>query len=1244
LSEATQLTQISDNTNYGAIAGRDLTTISGSGNQGYIAGGDLYLGDQYVVQETLYFEPDLKDVEPPAWTTTPKAHELVDVLTAQRLIVLAGQGLDDKTMVARHLAWLLREKLEPAEVKVREWYRSSDPQKIESAFHETATTILLLPQVQPHHVGHRLGELARLLGSRRNYAIVTTEGTRAEWGITGGSGEEAVWQELSWDSYYGRDFLAKQLLDEIGDDTGRLPEWIPRELFTGSLLADGLTVEEAASRLRQPERVRQFARWLREEGPATPRDLLARLDQLGGDRAAILQWYRQLERTDQLLALGLVLFDGLSDDQAFAALEVLVSQAWRQSDPNLPLFDYKDLARLGAYFQLSETGEDGARIETASRQKREAILQAAWELQRRRMLAVVPAMTRLIRELAPPQEAPVAPKKGLGKGRAKAAAKEAAADEAASWRFTQGVERELFSSPRRIEQLQRSVIESLSQIGLLSFEAVEASFLELAVGGSAGFQTVVAKALAAWRGEGHSEELFRVLRAWWEEGCIATAARSLAEQSQREGVEPRTAIRATVALTAGYALQYDRPNEPAPEILGLLEGLLQDAHPAVRARVLELTLPLATASHLQRLELLLRNRIYCDQEQMYAIAFGTAMAYSLRPAEALAVIARWQTVVLAEGPREPGDLTVTPRDRLLSAVALAYGYIRSDADRGPLTPDQIVEELRSILTRETHPFVRTHALMAMGLQAVDNFERVASVLIELISEVTLADRLHVISVLARAYLHQREQLSGGDEEVEIGGRRYDVWTRSARPLTTIETALYTWLRDDAHPVAQQVAIQTFAAIAATDLDQKEKALASRRPPPVHTVRQGVARVASNPPRLHGLGLFGKLAIRAATLRRRDIRPYLGPLLAEMVEVRRSERSRVFETAAAAAERGSATDPARQPAAERRRLQPAVMQRLHGAADAGLRSLGRSLSVALDVYRWRWAILLAAGVSAFLLVYDVQDWRWSLGSSMASADEDAVFQRGALPWRFAWSSLTPVRKQLEEERRRAEEEREKARIAQEKAAAERAARLAALAPAVPAPAPVIVASSVEPEPTPPPVPGPAERLPPMARFVVNRQPPGERSEARWLLLALLQALPRKPAPAAAPPPVAALQPPAAAATTAPVPMASATPAPARSAPSRAAGAAARSAPAAFRPATPAPQPEPAETAAKEETLDQPASFGAEPGAAPAEAEPSLRDRPARPEETPAPAKEPWWKRALKKTFKPRPPEGTPHGNG
>lgn len=994
------------------------TQISDNVNQGYIAGRDLYLGDQYVVQETLFFEPDLKDVEPSAWTTTPEAQELARALADGHLIVLAGQDLDDKTMVARHLAWILRQAL-PGEVCVREWYRSSDPQKIETAFHETATTILLLPQVQPHHIGHRLNELHRLLQNRLNYAVITTDCSRADWGIRRGSPEEETWHDVSWETYYGRPFLTASLLSELANIRARLPDWLPRDLQSDSFLVEGLTVEETASRLRQPDRIRRFCQWLGTT-EATPRTLLEQLDQLGGDRAAIFRWYRQLERTDQLFALGLVLFDGLPDDQIFAAVEYLVDEAWRRTDPNLPLFDYRDLDRLSAFFHLTRAGDDGERIEVPSRQKRGAILHAAWELQRRRLLAVVPAMTRLIKQLSPSttrivekkeekEEAPATwrsqlaqvgpPSKRKPKDQ-KSDPGESTTEEnqnADSWRFTQGPDRELFSSPRRVEQLQRSVIESLSQIGLLSFEAVEASFLELAVDGSVEVQTVVAKALAAWRGEGHHEELFRVLRTWWEAGCRTTLPKTLGKK-KAEGADLLAAIRATVAMAIGYSLQYDPPNRLAPEIAGLLEVVLKDGHSAVRQRVLELTLPLAAASHPQQLEAVLRDRIGQDQEQMYAIAFGVAMAFSLHPFGALRVIDGWRLMVRGAGPKEPGDRTITPRDRLLSTVVLAYGYLRCEQNQELLTTPQVVAELRSIFTTESHPFVRTHALVATGLQALHDFEPVASMLMELVSEITLPDRVNVVSVFVRAYLKEREQLKGGDGEIEVAGKTYQIWNRAPRPLTPIEASLYTWLRDEDHPVARQVATLTFAAFAATELERKERNLGAEQEPAPDPAARALRR-APNPRRLRHLPLLGHLAVFFAAPLHRSDRRLIRPVTAEMIEIERDPKRGLLEAAIATASRGS------EPSTETG-LAPAgtpfvwtVFDRWGANDDQKVQGLAQSARRAFDLFRWRWVCVLTAVFCSILMV-DWMDWRWSRRDPWSLQDTLTIRQRRDAPLRFA----------------------------------------------------------------------------------------------------------------------------------------------------------------------------------------------------------------------------------------------------
>lgn len=947
--------------------------VGGNVEHGFIASRDLIMGDQHIVQEPLTFDPDLKEVTPPAWTTTPMAQNLARSLARDRLVVIAGKDLDDQTLIARHIAFLLREQLgEP--VRVKEWYRSSDPQKIETVFDKTETTILLLPQVQPHHLGHQLNDLKRLLHSRGNYIVITTECAKSEWGIHSGAPDEHTWHELSWEDYYGRELLARTLLSELSDHKDDLPDWIPREPQMDSVLFEKLTVEETAARLKQPERIQRLVRWLCS-GEASQRGVLGQIEQLAGDHAAIAQWYRKLDRGDQLLALGLVLFDGLPDDQIFAALEYLVHEAWRKSDPNIPLFDYKDLEHLSACFRLAESGNDGTRIESTSYQKCDFILRAGWEAQRRRLLAVVPAITHLLKRNAAQERARNErndPTAELAR-RGKAAVQMEAPRDPDLWRFAQGPERELFSSSRRSEQLQRAIITSLSQIGLLSFEAVEASFLDLAVSDAPGLQTVVAKALAAWRGEGRSEKLFKLLQSWWKDGCL-TESGTIAGKLLGGNQGIRASMRATVALTTGYALQYDQPNQMAPELVDLLRVILLDKHPAVRARVLETTLPLAAASHLRQLEPLLRETILGDDEFLYKIAFGASVAFSARPIETQEVIHHW--LMLGNSQEMQAEVTGSPRDRLLSAVAMVYGYLRFDPPNEVLDAPATILALRSILAVERSPFVRTHTFIAMGLQAISNFDLVASTLMEFVSEITLEDRSIVVSILAHAYLKQREQLRGGDTEIDVEGRKYRVWLHERRPATSIESALYSWLRDDANPVAQQVAVQTFAAITASALEKRERELASQPMYSSYQAAPSAIRVAPDPPRLRVLSPLGHMSLLFAAPRQAELRRFMVPILAEAIAVdrsagSRSETRRFFRLASAKAESGEALG---KPTTTQKQIVSTVLARWKALGEESIENLAHTLSRAMIFFRWRWAIVLML-VLVFRGVWSgVADWQ------------------------------------------------------------------------------------------------------------------------------------------------------------------------------------------------------------------------------------------------------------------------------
>jgi hypothetical protein len=931
--------------------------ISGSHNQSLMAGRDLYLGDQYVVEDTLYSE--LKLEEPDTACDPVQCEALAELVCEQRLLVLAGTDLEEKASFARQLARLVRDRIQNGSVvHVREWYRSSDPQKIEAAFHESETTILLLPQILPHHLGHSLSHLLKLLQARRNYAIITTDGGRTQWGITDGCMEIRSWCELSWEAVYGSQRMADLLLDEIRPNDPQLPAGLfPEGMGAGpkSLLVDGLRVQEAAAVLKEPHRIRSFANYLLGcPSPVTPRLVRSQLEQLAGDQQAVHHWYDSCDRSSQLLSLGLALLDGLPDDQIFTALELLVERAWRSSDPLLRHFDYHDLAHLSAYFPLISTGTGGGKIEIRSRRRRQEILRAAWDFQRRRMLATLPVITALIKgsageSAAEPEDgddqAPGPNAAGLRAETRKLQLPRRSSSEK-EWR-------ELFGTKQRRRQLEEAAVESLSQIGLLSLEAVEPCFLDLVINGSPGVQRIAAKAMAAWRSSGSSDKLFNLLTKWWREGCQTHRTNALVWLVSRLGADSPAALRAAVAVTTALAAQYDPRNQLDPTLVKLFESMVQDRAPAVRSRFQDLVLPVITARHLRQVEALLRARVIPQEDLLNATAYGFSMAFSLRPDETLEVLEEWHGI--SRRCPKSTDGRVSPREHLIAVVALAYGYLRFEDGEELITAAQIVEKLRTILTEEQHPFVRAKALIAIGLQAIRNFELAAPIIQELVPEVTLPDRVHLVKVFVLAYLHEREQMQNGDDRLEVEGETYEVWTVSLRPLTPIEAFLYRCLEDDLRPVAQQVAVEAFAAFSATPLETLERELAARRRMTGVPASSPLAppTMSWSTERLRKLDFLGEMAIYLTAPREPLLRMTLRPLLAEVVEM----------------QRGNPNVPTYSAANLSRRIPlfPLVKEKWLAVSNDSVRRVARALSHATEIYRWRWAIVLLVLYLGFKLL-------------------------------------------------------------------------------------------------------------------------------------------------------------------------------------------------------------------------------------------------------------------------------------
>jgi hypothetical protein len=263
----------------------------------------------------------------------------------------------------------------------------------------------------------------------------------------------------------------------------------------------------------------------------------------------------------------------------------------------------------------------------------------------------------------------------------------------------------------------------------------------------------------------------------------------------------------------------------------------------------------------------------------------------------------------------------------------------------------------------------------MGLQAVHSFELASPMMLELISDITLADRSHVITVFAHGYLHQREALTGGDGKIEIDGRSFAVWRHSPRPLTAIEGSLYSWLKDESRPVAQQIAAQTLAVLATTELERWERAPFQKTPsawPQTAQPQSSHAEPAvAEWERVHKLLPLGRLSLLAALPRKKEVRTQVWPLMAQVIEMQQHfDKGRTYRqivaslrsknsSAASQAQEGSAT------------IVPMVLQRWRTFGDEGVNTLAHGLSRALEVYRYRWLILALLLISYMVACNAVQ---------------------------------------------------------------------------------------------------------------------------------------------------------------------------------------------------------------------------------------------------------------------------------
>jgi len=776
---------------------QQVVDVKGSQSQVVTVGRDLIMAKTYVQHKPDFFEPNLDQFKPPTFATPRNIQQLTDIVRNQRLLVLGGSPEIDKAALTRHTAWHLSELLKQESVAdgavpVLEWYRSSaDPQNLTVSLQETdKPTIFLLPQIAPQDVDYDLFAIQKAAVGGKHYVLVSTDIPFASWKLDE-SARTLFWQDISPEEVYSSEDLANALIRRlIAAEVSLPPKFLPDDLLPDKPLVGKLTIRVAAERLKTLDNVALFVQLLCAERDAVSEARVRDLIDLAQDtRRMLRQWYHAvLDPREQLLALGLSFFEGFLDDQFFAALEAVVENAWRRRDASLRALDYCDLDNLRNFFSFVEAQDQTTRIESRFPEQRRALFQVAWDSHRRQILSALPVLTLLVRNSVSARAA----------------------------------NSELYGTYGRRKQLRNAIGETLSDVGLISTNAVQDALLTLAADSETGVQAVAASAMARWRAYGHHDDLVDMLQAWQYETSVINAIQAIIEgREQEEGEKSEGAlayIRSTMALTLGYAARYDPPNQFSPELCTLLDDLAADQNRLVRDRLANYTLPMIVPLHLDQLTGTLHDLVrYVSL--IPAIGASLANAYRQYPEQVLRIIEGWH----AEAETIPGQsvtVEITQRDALLAAVAMTYGYIDYGTGAGRLTADEAFSRLESMLDEERDPFVRTAVIRAIGMQAKDRFEKVEPLLYRFMHVVTADERTEIVKVLTDMYLAQRASLEGGEETIEVHDRSYPVWVDSGRPMTAVEQAMLRWIKNPSNPIAQQIATQAFVAFARA-FDQEE---------------------------------------------------------------------------------------------------------------------------------------------------------------------------------------------------------------------------------------------------------------------------------------------------------------------------------------------------------------------------------------------------------------------------------------
>lgn len=428
--------------------------------------------------------------------------KIFGALSKNRVLVLGG-NFNDKFYFARYLA--------------KEIYQTN-------LDIDDDIKVFLIHAITPQNINNDLSKLRE--SAKTNFVIATTDYPRARW--TGMGLDDCWWQPEIHDLY-----TQKSLADSLWNKLNFNTKLLLKSVINPSSLSE-ITYEDITKTELTHEDITKIKEFCFEQlsdkkivtfvGINNCARILNQLDisqkisqeklteifaLANNQRESLKKWYNiYLSSREQLLAIGLSLFDGLFEDQFFAALEKVVEDVWQKRDASLQAIDYNDLINLSNHFEFAdfivETNQlDGFKFvqtqETENQlvfrkivlnrsDERRLLFEVAWDSHRRQILTTLPTLVNFI--------------------------KESVQSNRSDWELSGGAVRR--------NQLYNVIIETISDLCLVSKNTtgkVQNALLELAAQREIAIQDVAARSINRWyqyvRGQEFEQELFKTLQQFY---------------------------------------------------------------------------------------------------------------------------------------------------------------------------------------------------------------------------------------------------------------------------------------------------------------------------------------------------------------------------------------------------------------------------------------------------------------------------------------------------------------------------------------------------------------------------------------------------------------------------------------------------------------------------------------------------------------------------------------------------------